>query len=601
MTFALLYFYIWGRRTKRLDYLYFAIAAVAASLFACVELLLASAESLAAYGAILRWIHIPGFLIVVSLTLFIRLHLGTGRWWLAGVVIALRVLMVVLIYGLGLNIHYSELTNLHTIDLWFGGSITSVELIYNPLAHIDDASCILLLVFVVDAAASAWRRRDRARTLVIPLAIVLFVAVIETHLALVYLGLFNSPFVVSIGYMLVIIATSRELGFDILDAAELAERLEISEAELAEGQQRMALAAEAAQLGMWVWDIPKDRFWSTDRGLAIFGLAPGTEPSLSQVLQTVHHEDRKVMLEAVDTALEQGCDVRVEYRVTPASGEIRWVASRGQIEFGQNGRPEKLRGVSIDITERKAVELEVSRSQAELAHLSRVMMLGELSGSMAHELNQPLAAILSNAEAAESLLEGDSPDLSELREILADIVEQDVRAGEVIRRLRTLLIKGEIQARPLDISDLMQDLLSLVRNDLANRGVGITMHLANDLPPVVADRVQLQQVLLNLVVNACEAMVDAPSSERVLTLRSTLDDQGQVRVSVVDRGRGISPDKRDEIFQPFVTTKADGLGLGLAISRTIVEAHGGRIWADSEDGQGTCMCLTLPVVRSGDL
>ena len=253
----------------------------------------------------------------------------------------------------------------------------------------------------------------------------------------------------------------------------------------------------------------------------------------------------------------------------------------------------------IDITERKRSELELEQQRNELAHLSRVTMLGELSGSLAHELNQPLSAILSNAQAAQRFLARDASNLDEVREILKDIVEQDKRAGEVIRRLRLLLTKGEVHRQPLDLSEVLLEVLKLVRSDLVNQGVAVTTDLASDLPAVSGDRVQMQQVLLNLVMNGCDAMSDIEHSRRWLSLKTARDDGAGVRVSVADQGCGIPQEKLARVFEPFFTTKSQGMGLGLAVCRSIVEAHRGRLWAESGPGIGATFHFTLPAARTG--
>ena len=222
-------------------------------------------------------------------------------------------------------------------------------------------------------------------------------------------------------------------------------------------------------------------------------------------------------------------------------------------------------------------------------------MLGELSGSLAHELNQPLTAILSNAQAGQRFLAHDNPDLNEIREILKDIVEEDKRAGEVIRRLRLLLKKGEVEQQLLDPNEVVREILKLVRSDLMNQEVAVLTELAPGLPPVKGDRVQLQQVLLNLVVNGCDAMSKNPARERQLVIFTRLKPGEGVRISVADRGVGFAPDHHDKVFEPFYTTKSHGLGLGLSVCRTIVKAHGGRLWATNNAGPGATFHFTLPV------
>ncbi len=253
-------------------------------------------------------------------------------------------------------------------------------------------------------------------------------------------------------------------------------------------------------------------------------------------------------------------------------------------------------GVSQDVTQQKQAERQLEQQRSELAHISRAVVLGELSGSLAHELNQPLAAILSNAQAAQRFLAKDPPDLGEVRDILSDIVTEDRRAGEVIRRLRALLKGGDPRREPLAVGDVIEEVLALARSDLIGRGVAVHRDFAGGLPPLPGDRVQLQQVLLNLILNGCDAMAETPPAGRTLTV-ATARDGAMVRVSVSDRGCGLVGGDTERIFQPFFTTKSHGLGMGLAICRSIVAAHGGRIWAEPNPDRGAVFHVTLPVSR----
>jgi two-component system sensor kinase FixL len=249
----------------------------------------------------------------------------------------------------------------------------------------------------------------------------------------------------------------------------------------------------------------------------------------------------------------------------------------------------------IDISERKAAELEAARQRHELARLSRVTMLGELSGSLAHELNQPLTAILSNAQAAQKLVADGAVDVNELRQILSEIVAEDKHAGDVIQRLRLLLRKDDVRHYPgnLDINEIVGDVLKLMRNDLVIHDVTVHTELAQNLPAVAGDRVELQQVLLNLVLNGCEAMAECDSPERQFLITSGLDN-GAVRVSVTDRGGSIPEEKMQLVFEPFFTTKAEGMGLGLSVCRTIIEAHRGNLWATNNAEGGATFHFSLP-------
>jgi signal transduction histidine kinase len=238
---------------------------------------------------------------------------------------------------------------------------------------------------------------------------------------------------------------------------------------------------------------------------------------------------------------------------------------------------------------------EAGRLRLELTHIGRVSAMGELTASLAHELNQPLSAILNNAEVAQRLLEAEVPDIAEMREILKDIVTDDTRAADVIRRLRALLKKGDLEHIPLDLNGVVDEVAQLVTNDVVIRNVPMSLDLATELPKVRGDRVQLQQVILNLVLNGLEAMGEANGHEPALVIRTSRAGATSVTVAIEDSGTGIEMHDVERIFQPLYTTKTEGLGMGLAIARTIVDAHGGQLRARNNRGGGATFEFTLPV------
>jgi two-component system sensor kinase FixL len=251
----------------------------------------------------------------------------------------------------------------------------------------------------------------------------------------------------------------------------------------------------------------------------------------------------------------------------------------------------------VDITERKRIELELQRNREELAHVTRVSTVVELTTSVAHELNQPLGAILSNAEAAEMFLMAEPPALDEVREILADIRKDDQRASEVIRRMRSLLRKQELAQKSIEINDAVEEVLKLLSIDAAHRKVALKFERTADLPRAWCDLVHLQQVVLNLVLNGMEAMDGLPEEERQVVVRTGLGDNGTVKIAVADAGPGIPVDRLPKVFEPFFTTKTDGMGMGLSIARTIVEAHQGKIWAENNSEAGATFYFTMPVAK----
>jgi PAS domain S-box-containing protein len=249
----------------------------------------------------------------------------------------------------------------------------------------------------------------------------------------------------------------------------------------------------------------------------------------------------------------------------------------------------------VDITERKRAEAELQRNREELAHVTRVSALGELAASLAHELNQPLTAILSNAQAAQRFLSINPTDLEEIKDILKDIVEDNSRAGEVIRRMRALVKKEDLAFEVLDLTGVVRDVIQLVHSDAILRNVRVSFEANSDLPSVRGDRVQLQQVVLNLLLNAFEAMKDTPMAEREVVVQVKMTGLDALAVAVRDQGTGMTSEKFEKIFQPFFTTKKEGLGMGLSISRSIIEAHGGQLWAENNTDRGATFYITVPV------
>ena len=288
----------------------------------------------------------------------------------------------------------------------------------------------------------------------------------------------------------------------------------------------------------------------------------------------------------------------MEYRLTLPDGAIRWIAAESRVEWNARGEPVLMRGAARDVTERKLAEQEAQRLQHEITHAGRVSMMGQLAAALAHEINQPLGAILRNAEAAELLLQHPSPDLDEVRAILGDIRADDERACAVIDRMRGLLKRHTLDRQRLDLSALVGEVAALVRADAARRQVKVDVDVPGDLPQVLGDRVHLQQVLLNLILNGMDALNGTSPEARRVSVAARRDGAGVVEISVGDAGPGISTAALARIFDPFFTTKPEGMGMGLAISRTIVEAHGGQIWAENTHGGGAAFRLTLPIAPS---
>jgi PAS domain S-box-containing protein len=378
-----------------------------------------------------------------------------------------------------------------------------------------------------------------------------------------------------------------ELANEASRAAPLAQALQSSE-------QRITLGAEAANMGFWSHEPVRNEFWATDQWRALFGFATADRLRLDDVWQRVHPDDREITQRTVAIATQADGRYQTEYRVLLPDGQIKWIASNGRVELDGSGQAVRMRGVSLDITKRKQAELEAERHQGEMAHLLRVANLGEMSSSLAHELSQPLTAIMHNAQAAQQFLAHDECDMQAVREILRDIVTDDERAAEVIERLRALLKKGEFHPQALAVDQLVQSVLKLLNHDLKARSVSVVLNLSPGLRLIRGDRVQLQQVLINLILNAADAMSQTTGRGRSLTLRTHSIEAGAVTISVADTGTGIPAGCEEKIFESYYTTKLQGLGLGLSLSRSIVLAHGGYMWAEKQVSPGAAIHFTVP-------
>jgi PAS domain S-box-containing protein len=363
---------------------------------------------------------------------------------------------------------------------------------------------------------------------------------------------------------------------------------------LRNSEERRSLSAESAQLAVWEWDVANDRVWIKDQGL--FGFDPHTPIEHSTLGGSVHPDDRAARTAAIQRALANGGSYESEFRVILADGSVRWIAARGRsANPDANDTAPRIFGIAMDITRQKQAGVEAQLQREELAHLSRVATMTALSGSLAHELSQPLTSIAGNAQAGLRFMSHDVPDLLELHAIFTDIDSAACRAGEIIQRVQTLLRRGQVALQPVSVNECLEELLRLTHSDLIARSVSVSNQTTGGLPLAMTDRVQLQQVLLNLIKNACEAMASNPPENRRLTL-TTFVEQDELRIGVLDCGVGL-PGNVATLFEPFHSTKEGGLGMGLSICRTLVTSQGGRLWAERRPERGAAFYVALPLAK----
>jgi PAS domain S-box-containing protein len=841
LTLAFLQFIVWWKDRAARANLVFAVGAVAVAVFAGLELALMRAETPAQFGTVARWIHVPGWVLIVSIVAFARLYLNAGRRWLAWAVVAVRTLALILNFVLSPNINYRKLTTLRQMP--FLGEPVSVPVgVANPWMLVAQFSLLLLVIFVVDASITVWRRGDRRQAVVVGGSIVLLVVLASAQAVAMTWGIMATPLTVSLFYLIFVAAMAYELSYDLIHAAQVTRQLQASEATLRESEERfrivadaapvliwmsdtdklctffnktwfeftgrtleqemgngwadgvhpedldrcfntykeafdarkpfvmqyrlrrndgdyrwisdngvprydangtfagyigscvdvsdllrqqktlhefeerVALAADAAQLGVWEFDTTTERIWISDKVRQLFQFPTDDEITYGEFQKRVHPDDRAARDRLMGRAIRTRGGYETEYRILLPDGTVRWIAGRGRYLPEKDGKSARFLGVSMDITERKQAEelfhlateaspsgtvlinhegrivlvnahaeelfgyardeligkdvellvperfgashstdrvnfftatepralgagrelfgrrkdgsefpveiglnpiqtprglvvlanvVDISarlaaeevtrRSREQVELLSRVSLLGEMTAYLAHELNQPLAAIVNNATAAMQYLEQGRLDPEQLQDILTDVVGDGRRACDIMQSVRSAIKKGSAIRGPINLNDVVKGVAHMVQADAAAQSCKIELSLRQDLPAIEGDPTQIQQVLINLVRNAFDVMHDTPPTRRVVDIATDYNGDGTIGVAVRDYGSGISETARERLFEQFFTTKDEGLGMGLAIVRSIIEAHGGSVAAENANGGGARFYFRLPI------
>jgi PAS domain S-box-containing protein len=380
-----------------------------------------------------------------------------------------------------------------------------------------------------------------------------------------------------------------ETNNDITERKQAEEALRRSDAYLTEAQ-RLSLT------GSFGWKVSSGELFWSEETFRIFGYDRTTKPSLELIMQRTHPTDIARVRQLIDRASRDGRDWDLEHQLLMPDGSIKSVHVVARAVRDELGSVEFV-GAIMDVSAAKRAELELRHAQAELAHISRVTALGELTASIAHEVNQPITGVVTGAEAALRWLGAKPPNLDEVRKVLGQIVKDGMRAGDVIYRIRALIKKAPPRMARVDVNEAVLDVITLTRSELLRHGVSLQTELATGLPLIKGDRVQLQQVILNLTLNAVEAMSGVDEGAREMRIGTAREASNGVLVSVRDLGPGLDPRNVDRLFEAFYTTKPDGLGMGLAICRSIIEAHGGRLWATANEPRGAVFQFTLPLDR----
>jgi PAS domain S-box-containing protein len=379
----------------------------------------------------------------------------------------------------------------------------------------------------------------------------------------------------------------------LIACEDITERKEAENA-LRQSEMYLAEAQRLSRTGSFGWRVASGELIWSEETFRIFGYDKAPSIKHATVFQRVHPDDRVRVQQTIDRASRDGKDFAHGYRLLMPDGSVKHVHATAHAVTDASGDIEFV-GAVTDVSSRKRAEAELHEAQANLAHVTRVTALGELAASIAHEVNQPLAAVVTNAAACLRWLDREPANLKEARSTLQSIIKDGNRAGDVIQRVRALANKTADQKAPLHINEVVNEVISLAQHELSSHRVALRLELAPALPLVLADRIQLQQVILNLVINAIEAMQPVKDRPRELVIRTRQDETSQVLVTVSDCGVGVAAENADRLFDAFFTTKASGMGMGLSICRSIVNAHGGRLSASGNAGPGATFQFTLPL------
>jgi len=374
---------------------------------------------------------------------------------------------------------------------------------------------------------------------------------------------------------------------DITERKRARQELLRSEAFLAEAQH-------LSRIGSFSWRVPTDEITWSEQLYRIFQIDRDAQLTFELIGSRIHPEDLSILQEHIERSRRERSDVQIEFRLQLPDGAVKYVHVAAHIR----GDHEYI-GAVQDVTERRSSEEALSKARSELAHVARVTSLGVLTASVAHEVNQPLSGIVTNASTCLRMLAADPPNVDGARETARRTIRDGNRASEVVTRLRALYAKKDPTIESMDLNEATREVIALSLSDLQRNRVTLRQELADDLPVVTADRVQLQQVILNLLRNASEAMSVVDDRPRDLLIRTEPDENDRVRLSVRDAGIGFEPQTAGKLFEAFYTTKNEGMGIGLSVSRSIIERHHGRLWASPNDGPGVTFTFSIPCKPEG--
>jgi PAS domain S-box-containing protein len=589
LTLAAFYGVVWSKQRANRTYLLFSCSAVAAAVISAFELWILNATAVEQYQLLMRWIHVPVWVLTLSLVAFVRLYLNAGRPWLAWSIYVLRTLVLILNFIFPVGVNFNRITDIRHFP--WGGDIISVPVgILNPWGLLSQISLLLLLIFSMDATITVWRRGDRRRALLIGGSMV-FGAILAWHVPMVIWGVIEAPLFLAFTYAGVVAAMGYELSRDMARAARLSRELEVSE-------KRFNLAADSANLGMWEWDLKKDEIWVSPTRRAQLGFPPSGRITFEELISRWHEGDRDKVRQAVNEAIQQGKDYQAEFRVVRANGSTQWICARGRVQVDEHGKPKRLTGISLDITARKEAEVLAQQQRGELERLrqqktaflerevaERARLEREVIESCAREqrriaydlhdgVGQQLVGIALSAKLLEEQLRAERP-------------AEAKKASAIVRLANEAARQARLTARSLEgadgVGDLKLALESLAMNISENCRVRSTVNCDGASLPVSAPvGAQLYRIAQEAVRNAVEH-----GAAREVLIHLTFGHRDML-LTVQDDGEGFN-------------AKTNGHGMGLRIMRYRAQCIGGSCEVHTGPGKGTTVYCRVPLEAQSSL
>jgi signal transduction histidine kinase len=583
LTLAAIYLVVWCRQRESWVHLLFSCSAIAAAAIAVLELAMLHTQTVERYEALVRWIHVPVWVLLLSFVAFVRLYLRAGRPWLAWSIYGLRTLVLIVNFILTPNINFRKLTDIHHLGLW-GGEMVSLPVgVPNPWGILSFISLLLILTFSVDATITVWRRGDRRRALIIGGSMI-FGAVAASHVPLVIAGVIHVPFFLCFAYTGIVAAMAYELSNDMFQAAQLAHELEVSD-------KKLNLAADSADLSLWEWDSNKDEFWITPTRRAQLGWPVSRKITFEDAMSRWYADDRDQVRQAIEDAIKNGKDYETEFRTVRADGNVRWMAARGRAHVNKKGKSTRLLGVTMDVTARKQAELEAQQQRDELEQLrlQRTVLL-EREVSERTRLEREVIDICAREQRriAYDLHDGVGQQLVGIA-LCVKLLEEQLRgerpseadkAGMIVKLVNDAARQARLTARTLEgadgVGDLKTALQSLSISVSRNCSVKATVTAEGSSlpisPPVAA---QLYRIVQEAVHNAVEH-----GAAREVQINLASNDEVMV-LTIRDNGKGFD-------------SNANGNGMGLRIMRYRAQCIGGSCDVQSTS-EGTVVRCRVPL------